>query len=105
MGVRPAGATPLHAAEPWDHVEAAERAIAGALQAGDRPLALARMRALHAYLAAEPKPVLLSWSHGVAMVFRAVGAALDADARALLSTVQRATRGRLPHDALLSTGA
>jgi tetratricopeptide (TPR) repeat protein len=100
--VRPADAPALHAAEPWDHVEAAEHGIAGALQSGDRTLALARMRALHAFLGASPKPIVLSWSHGLAQVFRAIGAPLDAAARSLLATVAGATRGRVPRDALLA---
>ncbi len=98
--VRPADATPLHEAEPADHVEAAERAIAGALLDGDRPLALRRMAALHAFLEAEGAPMSHAWPVGTALTFRAIGARLPAADRELLEVTLGAPRGRVPRAAL-----
>lgn len=91
---RPADAAALHDANADDQMDCAELGVAAALYAGDRELAVARARAVAALYAEQGPRFFRKWWQVMATALAVLGRELDDDARALLSLVIRAVRGR-----------
>ena len=91
---RPASATALHDASVDDQMDCAELAVAAALRAQNRTLAIHRARAVAALYAEQGPRYFRKWWQVLATAVAVSTHDLDAEARALLSLVIRAVRGR-----------
>lgn len=91
---RPADAAAMHDAGDDDQLDCAEMAVAAALLAKDRDLAIARARAAATLYAEQGPRYVRKWWQALATVMVVAGRSLDHDARVLLSLILRAVRGR-----------
>jgi hypothetical protein len=91
---RPSNATEMHDASVDDQLDCAELAVAAALLARNRDLAVERARAAGALYAEQGPRYLRKWWQTLATVIVVAGRDLDDDARAMLTLVIRAVRGR-----------
>ena len=91
---RAATATAMHDASVDDQLDCGELAVAAALLAQNRTLAVHRARAAAALYAEQGPRYFRKWWQMLATVIAVSTRGLDADSRALLSLVLRAVRGR-----------
>lgn len=91
---RPSDATAFHEATVDDQIDCAELAVAAALLARDRDLAAERAFAAAALYAAQGPRYFRHWWPLLATVIAVTSRELEAESRALISLVLRATHGR-----------